>query len=131
MARKRGNPNGNPQNLTTFRDRKEKDPEAFREFQREMGRRGAAAIKKKKSMREDMRKIMELAPTDEKLVKEAMKKGLISEDITNQMVMLLALYKRAIKGDVYAVKEIRDILGEETQQEDREIEIKLVLASEE
>lgn len=119
-------------NLKSFRERRDEDPEAFRKLQSELGRRGQEALKKRRAMRQTMNQILSLVPTEEdKLYREAKKSGIPLDDIDNQMIMLLALYKKAKTGDTFAIKEIRNIIGDDTNQvEQKPVEVKLVLASE-
>lgn len=108
------------------------DPERAREIRSKGGRKATDLIRKRKSMKENMDMILSLKPDDSSVLqRQARKMGISEEDIDNQTIMLLALFKKAIKGDVPACKEIRLMVGElfpleeESSLPDNNITIKL------
>jgi len=81
---------------------------------REKGRAGGIASgiarRKKKSMREQMETLLSLPVNKENEAK--MKKLGIeeSDDLTNQMALLITVYQKALKGDLNAFKEIKSVV---------------------
>ena len=108
------------------------DPERAREIRSKGGRKATDLIRKRKSMKENMDMLLSLKADDSSVLqRQARKMGISEEDIDNQTIMLLALFKKATKGDVAACKEIRAMVGEllpleeESSLPDNNITIKL------
>lgn len=108
------------------------DPERAREIRSKGGKKASDLIRKRKSMKENMDMLLSLKADDSSVLqRQARKMGISEEDIDNQTIMLLALFKKATKGDVAACKEIRSMVGElfpleeESPLPDNNITIKL------
>lgn len=83
---------------------------------REMGKKGGIASGKSRRKKKTLKQIAELIgnSTDSKN-KDKIKKQfnlLENEDITYNVEIIIAMYQKALKGDVKAVNFIADILGE-------------------
>jgi hypothetical protein len=84
---------------------------------REIGRKGGIASgearRKKKELREYMEVLLEVPlENSDKTKKKLEKQGLPVEMLDNKMLLAAALFKRALAGDVQAIKEVRSIIGE-------------------
>lgn len=97
-----------------------------REIQSLGGKKSAQARKRRKDLKSAMKILLELPVTDEEILQEISDLGLAETEITNSMRMLVGLFKNACKGDVSAIKEVRNIIGDErkTSLEMSEMKIK-------
>lgn len=93
-----------------------------KEKRQEISRKGHEArrenSRRKKEMKEQLEIILGLDVKSKKSKKILDEMGIGKEDSTNQMLMLVALFQKAISGDVAAFKEIRDMI-EGTQGEEQ------------
>lgn len=84
----------------------------------EMGRRGGIAaqksIAKKKHLRDSLKAILALEPSERNKQKLA-EMGLPEDQMTNEMLMAVSMFQKAIKGDVRAAEYIRDLTGQQPQ----------------
>lgn len=84
----------------------------------EMGRRGGIAaqkaIAKKKHLKDSLKIILALEPNDRNKSKLA-DYGIPEDQMTNEMLMAVAMFQKAIKGDVRAAEYIRDMTGQQPQ----------------
>ncbi len=92
------------------------------------GKASAAAKRRRKSMREKMRMLLDL-PACENDKEQLASLGVPEDLLDNEMVILKGLFLRAADGDVAASKEIRSILGKDVQSEElalkkRELKLK-------
>lgn len=91
-------------------------PPFTKETAAEMGRRGGLAaqktIQKKKKQRDCLKIILALPPSDRNKSKLA-DLGIKDEQMTNEMLLSVAMFQKAIKGDVRAAEYIRDITGQQ------------------
>lgn len=85
---------------------------------REMGRRGGIAaqktIQRKKHLKDSLKTILSLEPNDRNKQKLA-DMGIPDNEMTNEMLMAVAMFQKAIKGDVRAAEYIRDLTGQQPQ----------------
>lgn len=89
------------------------DPERAREIRRKGAEATNRLMRQRKSMKENMNLLLSLpAMSGTKLKQEARNMGIEEKDVDNQTIMLLALFKKALKGDVAACKEVRAVVGE-------------------
>lgn len=83
---------------------------------REIGRKGGIASgkakKEKKLIKEQIQLLLSLPLKDAKTKKELKELGIDTDNIDNQMAMVISMWKKAIKGDVQAFNTIRDTVGE-------------------
>lgn len=84
--------------------------------QREIAKRGGKASgearKKKRTLKEGMRMLMDLEVTDRRSWNKCSRLGIDIGDIDNEMLMLVALMKEAQGGNVAAFDRIKDLLDE-------------------
>lgn len=98
-------------------------PEQAREMGRKGGLASAEAKKQRKRLRHYMELLLDQPVTSTKDYNILAKMGIPPEEIDNKMLLAAALYKRATTmGDVQAVKEIRNIIGEETESANGQID---------
>lgn len=87
-----------------------------REEAKKNGRKGGIASGKarreKKLIKEQINLLLSLPLKDEKTKAKFKSLGIDSEDIDNQMAMVIAMWQKALKGDVNAFNTIRDTIGE-------------------
>lgn len=87
---------------------------------REIGRKGGIASgkakKERKLIKEQISLLLSLPLKDEKTKAKLKSLGIESEDIDNQMAMVIAMWQKALKGDVSAFNSIRDTIGEKPQE---------------
>jgi len=82
------------------------------ELAREAGRKGAEARKKKMTMREAMKRILDADIQDDaQKLRMAKAFGLEVDDLTNQDLLLTVVFQKALKGDMQAVKFIQEASG--------------------
>lgn len=83
---------------------------------RENGRKGgiasAKAKEKRKMIKQQMELLLELPLKSEKTKKQLQALGINDDEMTNQMAMIIALWQKALKGDVQAFNTFRDTIGE-------------------
>lgn len=81
------------------------------------GRKGGiasgAAKRRKKSLKEAADLYLSLPVTDKRQVNKLKRKALDSEDIDNQMAMIVGLTEKATAGDACAAKVILEMLGDD------------------
>ena len=77
---------------------------------------GAKACNEKKrarnTLKESMNALLEMQPTA-KEIKELEKAGFDTEEINNSLLVVLGLFKQAKKGNIKAIKELRNLVGED------------------
>lgn len=80
-----------------------------------MGSKASAeARRRRKAMRENMEFLLNLPPSNTKDFNKLAKTGFPVEEMDNSQLIVLALFNRAKEGDVAAIREIRNIIGEDT-----------------
>jgi len=80
------------------------------------GQASAEARRKKKAIKETINLMLEMPVFNEKMKKQMQDLGFIDEELTNQTALVLALYKRALSGDVMAFNTLADRSGEIVKQ---------------
>ncbi len=104
----------NEHNLIPFNQRTEKEQ---REFARMGGIASGKARKKKKTMKDTLNLILSTDVKDEELKQSMTAAGFKEEDQDYQMVLMMSVFKRAVKGDQDALNYITNILGETPKEE--------------
>ena len=83
---------------------------------REIGRKGGIASgkarKEKKLFKEQIELLLSLPLKEEETIKQIEMLGIDTDNIDNQMAMIIAMWQKAIKGDVQAFNTLRDTVGE-------------------
>lgn len=90
------------------------------EEQSKGGKKSAKSRRNKKLMKEQMQHLLSLPVTNEKHLKLLLKMGV--EETDNKMLVCVALFKRALSGDVSAYKEIRSVIGEDKENNNEQIQ---------
>ena len=97
----------------------------------ELGKKGIQASiqsrAKKKKLKEAMKILIDL-PVTERNKQTLAQLGIEDEDMNNQMLIAVAMFQKAIKGDVRAAEYIRDITGQQPMSRLDEAKIKLIRA---
>lgn len=110
----------NEQNLIRNEDR---TPEQRRENARKAGIASAKAKKKRKAMQEQMEMLLSLPVKNTKLKGQLKKIGIKSDDIDNQMALIVSLYQTALKGgrnSVQAFNAIKEMSEQKEKETDKE-----------
>lgn len=99
----------NEENLIPFSERSKEEA-------RELGAKGGIASgivrREKKLMKDQMALLLSMPLMNEDLKEKIQELGIEEEDIDNQMAIVMAMWQKAIKGNVKASEFIRDTLGE-------------------
>lgn len=87
-----------------------------KEEQREIARKGGIASgkarRKKKLIKEQLELLLSLPLKDENAKRKLKQIGINADNLDNQMAMIIAIWNKALKGDVQAFNSIRDTVGE-------------------
>ena len=105
----------NLQNLVPI-DNSRRSREEHSETSRRGGKASGEARRKKKAIKETINLMLEMPVFNEKMKKQMKELGFIDEELTNQTALVLALYKRALTGDVMAFNTLADRSGEIVKQ---------------
>lgn len=101
------NPKG-LENLTPLHPTKEEAKEA--------GKLGGVASGKarrqRKLMRQQMEMLLELPIKSKKIQEQLKELGIDSDELTNQMALIVSMYQKALKGDTKAFEILRDTIGQ-------------------
>lgn len=76
------------------------------------GKASQKALKRRKQIKENIELLLSLPVKNEDIKATLKKMGIEDEEMTNQMAMTLAMWKKALKGDVSAFNSLRDTVGE-------------------
>lgn len=82
------------------------------EEQSKGGKASAETRRKRKALRDSMNALLEMQPAT-KDFNRLIAAGFEPEEIDNSLVITLALFKTAASGDVKAIKELRNLIGED------------------
>lgn len=74
------------------------------------GKKSGEARRKKRDMKEQMRLLLSLPVTDAKNKAALKKLGIDADNIDNQMMLLLGLYKASMRGSVQAFQKIQELV---------------------
>lgn len=96
-------------------------PEERKRNASKAGKASAAARKRRKDMKARMRMLLDMPVNDCEDYNSLVSFGVDTEDINNETLMLVGLFKKARTGDVAAIKEIRNILGRDNSAEELKI----------
>ncbi len=90
--------------------------ELTKEEQRKIAIKGGIASgkarRKKKLIKEQLELLLSLPLKDENAKKKLKQLGINADNLDNQMAMIIAIWNKALKGDVQAFNSIRDSVGE-------------------
>lgn len=110
----------NEQNLIPYRFDKRSANEA-RENGKKGGQKSGEVRRQRKAMKEQMEMLLSLPFKNKKQFNFMKDLGIEENDIDNQMALIVALYGKALKGDVQAFNTIREVTQDNktVSQEDR------------
>ena len=108
----------NEQNLIPFNKRTKSEQ---REYAKKGGQKSGEVRRKRKAMKEQMEMLLTLPFKSKKQLNFMKDLGIEEEEIDNQMALIVALYGKALKGDVQAFNTIREVTQDDKtiNQEDR------------
>lgn len=110
----------NEQNLKRFGIEKEA---------REAGKKGGVASgiarRKKRTMKNAAKFLLDMGVAEEKMKDTMRAFGLEDEDLTNQMAVMISVFRSALTGDVRAAEFLRDTAGQGTDYEISKKEVSL------
>lgn len=110
----------NEENLIPYRFNKRSANEA-RENGSKGGKKSGEVRRQRKAMKEQMEMLLSLPFKQEKQLKFMKSLGIEEEEIDNQMALMVAMYAKALKGDVQAFNSIREVTQDDKHinKEDR------------
>lgn len=76
------------------------------------GKASGEARRRRKLMREQLDMLLNLPVKSSKIKEQLKELGIENDDLNNQMALLIAVYQKALKGDVQAFNTLRDTVGE-------------------
>lgn len=93
-------------NLIPFNQRTEEEQ---REIARKGGIASGKARREKKALKEQIELLLSLPLKDHKTREKLSQLGIDSDNMDNQMAMVIAMWQKALRGDVRAFKALTDI----------------------
>jgi hypothetical protein len=93
--------------------------EEVKEINAKGGINSGIARRKRKALRDSMNMLLEMQPTAKEFNK-LIEAGFEPEEIDNSLMVTLALFNQSKKGDVQAIKELRNLIGEDKPDSDAE-----------
>ena len=90
--------------------------EDAKKIQSKGGKARSNAIKKRKTMKEQMLTLLSLPLKDGKTKQSLEQMGIDTSQINNQMAVVASTYMQALKGNMNAVNVIREIIGERVME---------------
>ena len=99
----------------------ERTPSELREITSKGGKASGAARRKKKALKDCMKQLLALPVTDCEQWNELAALGIAPEDIDNNMLVTVGLFRAAADGDVKAYREMRHLIGDNETELDRKI----------
>lgn len=108
----------NEQNLIPWDKRTESEQ---REYAKKGGQKSGEVRRQRKAMKEQMEMLLLLPFKSKKQFNFMKELGIEEDEIDNQMALIVALYGKALKGDVQAFNTIREVTQDNktASQEDR------------
>ena len=107
----------NEQNLIPFNKRTKREQ---REYARKGGKKSGEVRRKRKAMKEQMEMLLSL-PFKQSEALDFMKDlGIEEDNLDNQMAIIVAMYGKALKGDVQAFNTIREVVQDEKTIKDED-----------
>lgn len=104
----------NEKNLKPVRTKRE-----ARERGKKGGQKSGEVRREKRLLRDCMNDLLDLPVNDTKKWNKLSRMGIDAENIDNRALLTASLFMKAVEcGDVAAFKEIRDLIGERTEEQD-------------
>lgn len=94
--------------------------EEHREDSRKGGQKSGEVRRQRKAMKEQMEMLLALPFKQEKQLKFMKDLGIEENQIDNQMALVVAMYGKALKGDVQAFNIIREVVKDEQTVKDED-----------
>lgn len=110
---KEGEKMANNQNLLKGNEKHTFTPEELSKG----GKASAKARRERKMIAEQMKLLLSLPVTSDKLTKQIQSLGFENSEINNQLAMVVSVYQEALKGNMKAVEILRDTIGEKPKEE--------------
>lgn len=86
--------------------------EKQREITSKGGKASVKAKRERKAMKEQMQMLLSLPLKDDRAKAKFEELGINTDDMDNQMALIVSTYKQALKGNMNAMNVIREIIGE-------------------
>lgn len=104
-------------------------PPRTKEEARERGRNGGIksgeARRKKRTMKKAAKMLLDMPVSFENIQEQMRSLGIAEEDLTNQMAILVSMFKEAMSGNVRASEFLRDTIGDDAAGEDRREKLRM------
>ncbi len=88
--------------------------EEQRQMRLNAGKASGAVRRRKKQLRQLMQDLLAKDVMDAKQLRKVANMGYDEDEIDNATLLVVCLFKRACLGDVSAIKEVRNLIGEDT-----------------
>lgn len=106
----------NKQNLIPIEEvNSRRTREEHRRDSQKGGKKSGEIRRQRKAMKKQMEMLLALPFKQEKQLKFMKSLGLEEEEIDNQMALMVAMYAKALKGDVQAFNSIREVTQDDKQ----------------
>ena len=86
--------------------------EAQREIQSKGGAASSAAQRKRKALKESMNLLLDMPIKDRRKLNKAVRAGFNEKNVDNSILVVMALFDKAVSGDIPAIKELRSLIDE-------------------
>lgn len=100
----------NEQNLIPWNKRTESEQ---REYAKKGGQKSGEVRRQRKAMKEQMEMLLSLPFKSTKQLNFMKDLGIEEDNLDNQMALIVAMYGKALKGDVQAFNTIREVVQDE------------------
>lgn len=80
------------------------------------GKRSVEVRRERKAMKEQMEMLLSLPLKNDRAKAKFKELGVDTNDMNNQMALIVATYQKALKGDMQAMNVVRELVGERVQQ---------------
>ena len=100
-------------NLIPFNELTEKEQ---RKIASMGGKASGEVRKRKKLIKDNIELLLSLPIKNDKMKSQLKALGIEEDEMTNQMAMTIAMWQKAIKGDVSAFNSLRDTIGEKPKE---------------
>ena len=107
----------NEKNLIPFNKRTKSEQ---REYAKKGGQKSGEVRRKRKAMKEQMEMLLSLPFKSTKQLNFMKDLGIEEDNIDNQMALIVAMYRKALKGDVQAFNTIREVVQDEKTIKDED-----------
>ena len=88
-------------------------PEERAAIQRKATERSKEVRAQRREMKEAMKMLLELPAIDSKTKRDLIRKGFDPKTISNMDILIHSLWRQAANGNVYALKEVRNLIGQD------------------